>query len=410
MMDELIGTLGSLSKLIVPGRSSVMVYKKDRPKARVIGQELEVRYIVEGTVRKAGEKIRISASLTDAKTNTQLWNNKFDGTFDDIFDFQERVAREITEGLKLKLTPEDEKKIEQKLTENPEAYELYQKANTYFSRQTKQDFLYALDCLNEAVKLDPSFAAAYAFISRVHTDLYRNYEHNDSHLSAAAEAIEKAQQLNPDLPSIYRALSELHLQRGEKEEAIRAAKKAVELDPKNPFSHFQLGFIYSELWQPEEAARHFEEALRLDPTNLTAHFNLCLQYDRLKDIAKRNQSGERALPYFERHLKKNPDDQNKKMNYAILLEFLGRTEESLRIADELISAPNADGNTIYNGACIIARQGEHEKAIAALRKAVEKGFTNLEIFRSDPDLDGLRGMPEFEELMKKLEEKKSDAG
>ena len=85
----------------------------------------------------------------------------------------------------------------------------------------------------------------------------------------------------------------------------------------------------------------------------------------MKDITKRNQSGERALPYFERHLKKNPDDQSKKMYYAILLEFLGRTEESLRIADELISAPNADGNTIYNGACMIARQGEHEKALAA---------------------------------------------
>jgi hypothetical protein len=114
------------------------------------------------------------------------------------------------------------------------------------------------------------------------------------------------------------------------------------------------------------------------------------------------------LPYFEQHLKKNPDDQNKKINYAILLEFLGRTEECFRITDELIAAPNADGNTIYNGACIIARQGEHKKALAALAKVVEKGFTNLEAFRSDPDLDGLRGMLEFEELMKKLEEKKSE--
>ena len=103
-------------------------------------------------------------------------------------------------------------------------------------------------------------------------DLYRGYEHNDSHLSAAAEAIEKARKLNPDLPIIYRALSELHLQRGEKEEAIQAAKKAVELDPKNSLSHFQLGFIYSELWQLEEAARHFEES----PSSRSDEFNCSL--------------------------------------------------------------------------------------------------------------------------------------
>jgi adenylate cyclase len=288
MMDELIGTLGSLSKLIVPGRTSVMEYKKNRPKQKVIAEELEVRYLVEGTVRKAGEKIRISTSLTDARTNTQLWNNQFDGTFNDIFDFQERVAREITEGLKLKLTPQDEKKIEQKVTENPEAYELYNKANTYFNRQTKQDLLYALDCLSEAVKHDPAFATAFAVISSVHTSLYRSYENNDSHLSAASDAIEKARQLNPDLPIVYGALSDLHLQRGEKEEAIESAKKSIELDPKDPFRRIRLGFIYMELWQPVEAARHFEEGLGLDPTYLAAHYNLCIQYDRLNVIRRQN--------------------------------------------------------------------------------------------------------------------------
>lgn len=403
MMDELIGTLGSLSKLIVPGRSSVMVYKKDRPKASVIGEELEVRYIVEGTVRKAGDKIRISASLTDTKTNTQLWHNKFDGTFDDIFDFQERVAREITDGLKLKLTPQDEKKIEEKITENPESYELYQKANTYFNRYTKQDFLYALDCLNEAVKIEVSFATAYALISRAHTGLYRGYDQSKFHLSRAKEAVEKAQRLNPDLSIVYYALSDLYFQSGEKEKAIEAAKKVIELDPKSFGGHFQLAFIYSELWEHEDAAKHFEEAIRLNSTNLGAHTNLCIQYDRSKDIARRNQSAERALPYFEWHLKKNPDDQNEKMNYAILLEFLGRMEESLRIIDELISAPNCDGNTFYNCACMIVRQEEYSKAIEVLVKAVGKGYANLNALRSDPDLNALRGMAEYKELLRKLE-------
>lgn len=409
MMDELIGTLGSLSKLIVPGRSSVMVYKKDRPKVSIIGQELEVRYIVEGTVRKAGEKIRISASLSDAKTNTQLWNNKFDGNFDDIFDFQERVAREITEGLKLKLTPQDEKKIELKITENPEAYELYQKANIYFNRQTKQDFLYALDCLNETVNLDPLFGVAYSLIARAHTALYRTYDRDDSHLSIANDAVDKAWQLNPDLPSIYQAFSDLYLDRGEKEKAIEAAKRMLDLDPKNYKSHNQLGFIYMELQLPEEAAKHYEEALRLYPTDLAAHYNLCLQYESLHDNLRRNRSAEFAFPYFQRHLKKNPDDQSMKMSYAILLEFLGRTEESLRIADELIIAPNADGAIIYNGACMIARLGDKKKALAAFQRAVKNGFyLDVNIFRTDSDFVGLLEMSEFEDFVKSLNSDSSD--
>ncbi len=122
-------------------------------------------------------------------------------------------------------------------------------------------------------------------------------------------------------------------------------------------------------------------------------------------VSKRNQAAERALPYFEEHLKRNPDDRGQKINFAILLEYLDRKEESLQIIDELITGSNADGTTIYNGACIIARQGDNEKALMALAKAVEKGFIYLDTFHTDPDLDGLRSMPEFQKLVSKLEEK-----
>ena len=382
LTDDLISTLNKLDEVFVLDRQSSKEYRNSRLNTKQIAQELAVRYIITGSVRKHEKDIRVQATLIDTETGKTLWDEKFPGTMDDIFDIQEKTAKQIADGLKLKLTPEEKKEIEKKLTENAEAYELYKRAIIYANRQTKQDLLYALDCLEEAVKFDPVFGAAYALISRVHTGLCRYYKQNDSHLTAAREAIEKARQLNPELPIVYSALSDLHLQRGESEEAIRAAKKMIELDPKNPASHRQLGVIYSNLWQPEEVARHYEEAIRLDPTDVNVHFNLCLDYDRLEDLPKRNQSAERALPYYQRYLKKNPDDQTHKMCFAILLEFLGRKEESLRIADELISAPNADGVTIYNCACMIVRQGEPKKAIAAFAKAAEKGLASLDALKA----------------------------
>ena len=404
MMDELINTLGSLSKLIVPGRSSVMVYKKDRPKASIIGEELEVRYIVEGTVRKAGEKIRISASLTDTNTNSQLWNNKFDGTFDDIFDFQERVAREISEGLKVKLTPQDEVKMEKKLTENPEAYELFKKAEGFSSRNTKQDLLYALKCLDEAIRIDPLFAAAYANMSIYQTQLYRNYGKDIEYLHRSAEVIKRAKELNPNLASVYYALSDLQSSRGEKREAIMSAQKALELDPKDRKCYFNLGNIYDEMSQPEIAVQYYEKVLALSPGDLNSHFNLSINYDALKDIPKRNHASERGIPFFERHLKVNPDDHARKMCYAILLEFIGRREKSAEIVEDLISAPNVDGHIIYNGAIIIIRQGNLHKAIETLENAMKKGFQiRIDRLKSDPDFDPLRGIPEFEKLLKKIE-------
>ena len=109
------------------------------------------------------------------------------------------------------------------------------------------------------------------------------------------------------------------------------AKKAVALDPKNHNSRFQLAYIHSSLWLSEEAAKHYEEFLHIEPTDLVTHFNLCNDYVRLKAVTKLHHAAERALPFFMRHLKKNPDDQNQKISYAFLLEYLGRKEESLRI-------------------------------------------------------------------------------
>lgn len=159
MMDELISTLGSLERVKVPPRSDVLHYRNHKKKSREIAREVGVRYLIEGGVRKAKEKIRINASLVDTVKSEQLWASKFDGTFEDIFEFQESVAKQITEALELKLTPKEKKIVEDRGTQNAEAYELYLKGGHAQDYHTKESYLQALDCYEKAVALDPNLRA-----------------------------------------------------------------------------------------------------------------------------------------------------------------------------------------------------------------------------------------------------------
>ncbi|MFI5202647.1 MAG: TIR domain-containing protein, partial [Candidatus Kapaibacterium sp.] len=161
VMDELISTLGSLDRMKVPSRSDVLHYRKHHKKSREIARELGVRYLIEGAVRKGGDKIRINASLTDTQPGEQLWASKFDGSFDDVFAFQESVAINITAALKLQLSPQEKEKVEDHGTDNAEAYELYLKGGHEQSYVTKESYLRALNLYEQAVALDPKFERAY---------------------------------------------------------------------------------------------------------------------------------------------------------------------------------------------------------------------------------------------------------
>ena len=404
LTDDLISTLNKLDDVFVLDRQSSKEYRNSRLNTKQIAQELAVRYIITGSVRKHEKDIRVQATLIDTETGKTLWDEKFPGTMDDIFDIQERTAKDIAEGLKLKLTPQEKKEIEKKITENPEAYELYLLAVNHAVRETKQDFQYAIKLYKSAIDLDPTFASSYALMSGAYSTLYRLYERKSEYLELARKAVETALELDPRLSDVFRAFSFLLLAEGSAQEAIQYAKRAIELDPKTQRNYFQLGFIYSQTSNSKEAAACFEESLQLDMNTLSAHLNLCFEYYRMGDKEKLSIAAARALPFFERRLRKYPDDQTTMMHYATILEYSGRIDESLREIEHVVSLANADGLTLYNAACILIRQGRIEQGLHALERAATAGFTNIETFRTDPDLEPLRKMPEFQEILRKLEQ------
>jgi adenylate cyclase len=179
-------------------------------------------------------------------------------------------------------------------------------------------------------------------------------------------------------------------------------KKMVELEPENSSSHFGLGFFYAQTDQVARSIAPFEESLRLTPEDTVVHMNLVMAYDLAGDKQGRIRSAERALPVLEKRIRLVPDDENARVLHADLLQRAGRNEEATTALVKLNGI--TDGNSLYNLACLAARLDERDRAIEFLLASVKAGFANIELFHSDPDLDPLRELPEFQDLMKELEE------
>ena len=407
--SELISVLSNVRSLKLIDWNTSRMLKNKSIKTVELAREFSVRYFIEGQVRKFGDNIKISITLLDIETGDHLWQDSLKGTMEDIFDIQEQVAKKVTEGLSLHLTNDEKAKLAVKPTENAEAYELLMKAEQYFMRHTKSDLERTVALYEDAVRLDPEFTVAYARIANTYTALYRTYTKTTLLLDKAVAAVEKVRELEGETTQYCWAMSSIALCRGDAESAVGFAKRSVELDPLYAPGYDALGFAYQVLGMKEEAIRAREEDVRLRGNSITAHFSLLVALNDLGNISEvreRLQSAAvRAIPIFERHIRLNPDDYIARVNLANVFSMAGRIAEALREAEKLSAIETLDGFALYNLTCLYTDCHEPERAMAMLRCSIEKGYKNIERLRRDPDLATLRGTPEFEALMKELEEK-----
>ncbi len=406
IVSELINVLGNVKALKVMDAQTTKEFKNFKGHLTVYAKEMGIRYFVQGDVRKFGDQIKISSRLLDIETGDHLWQDSLKGTMNDIFDIQETVAKKVVDGLAIILTKDEVKKLDKKPTENAEAYELYLKGKEYFNRHTKSDFERALSLSEEAVRLDPNFAAAYAQIANTSQELYRSYGPNASLLARADQAAGRLRELEGESARYFSIISELSLCRGDAEGALRHAQRAVEIDPAFASGYDALGFAYEALGRKQEAAEAKKEFVRLRGNDRTGHFNLLLILHELDSEFELREAAARALPLFERHVRLTPDDYHARVHLATILGYCGRTADSVAEADRLSAIESLDGIACYNLACLYLNRNMSERGMTLLRRAVQKGFRAIEVFRRDPDLAPLRGTPEFEELMKELDEGK----
>jgi tetratricopeptide (TPR) repeat protein len=324
---------------------------------------------------------------------------------DDIFTMQEEVAKNVAEGLQVIITKEEEKKIEKKPTENTEAYELWLKAKTYYDRTTKVDFERSLSLNETAVSLDPKFISAHVNIANTALEYHRIYSRDRTLLEKAERHIAEVIALEGESARVNYLRSRLFAERGDLETSLRYAVVATELDPEFGAGFDSLGSTYQALGNMVEAARAWKLHADLRDSDPQAHFNYLIMLHEIGDDERLNEEVARARPVFERHIRLTPDDVTARVNYLHVLLFAGYTTEAIVGAQEIEQIESIDGIALYNLCCFYLRVGEGHRAFPLLRSAIERGYSNIQTLRRDPDIDPLRGTPEFETLMKELEEK-----
>jgi len=266
--DDLITDLSKISGLFVIARNSTFTYKGKPVKVQQVSRELGVRYVLEGSVRKAGEKVRINAQLIDATTGHHLWAERYDGNMGDIFALQDRVTQKIVSALAVKLTANDESLLARKGTDNVEAYDAYLQGWEYFRKNSRDDLVKSVSSFKRAIELDPEYSEAHAALSGAYQHIIRRHWEVDLEWKDARSLSQKHLQIamkNPT-PLALRINSRVLLNyKRRHEEAIAEIERALALDPNDADSHWYLAHALSFSGRHAEAIKIYENAMRLNP-------------------------------------------------------------------------------------------------------------------------------------------------
>jgi TolB-like protein/Tfp pilus assembly protein PilF len=304
VQDQILTDLSQIADLKVISRTSVMQYKSGVARnLRKIGEELGVAHVVEGSVQRAANKVRVNAQLIDARSDAHLWAQTYDRDLADVFAIQSEIAKAIADQLQAKLSPNEKKAIEQPPTTDLAAFDLYSRAKsllltTGFSATGEPDLRKAIELLDEAVKRDPSFFDAYCQLAWAHETVYavRGSDHTPARLALAEAAVQAATRLRPDAAETHLARAQ-YLYYGRRDYAgalaeLEIARRALPNDPR-PFE--LTGYILRRRGQQEEGLRNLERAVELDPRNFFTLQQIALSYQNLQRYAEAIAAWDRAL-------------------------------------------------------------------------------------------------------------------
>jgi serine/threonine protein kinase/Flp pilus assembly protein TadD len=400
LTEELIINLSRLKDMSVISRTTTMQYKGAKKDIRTIGRELGARYIMEGSVRKFQDNLRIAVQLIDVDTDTQLWAESYKGKLADVFDIQEQVSKQIVDALMLKLSPTEKVVLTKRSTTHPEAFDCYLRARNFLYRRTKSNIQFAIQLFQKAIELDPRYAAAYAGLGESYATFHLDYETKDVWIERAIEASLKALMYDPASSEAYTAFGLVYFSRKSLEEALVATTKAIELDPNSFTAYWILGRIYYTTDRYEEALHQLEKAVKINPDFHTAYGLLRMIYERLGDKKHLEEITKTLLDIFPRYLSQHPDDARSHIHYAIDLAQVGRTDEAkAEVAQALQLSPD-DPLMLYNIACVYSQLGEKGLSVKSLRDSIAAGLEDYEWIKRDPDLEAIRNEPGYIELMK----------
>jgi len=396
--EDIITELSKIRGLNTFSRPTVLAFRDKPVTPGQIGQILKAAYVLTGSLRRAGSRLRITTQLVDTQTDFPLWSERYDREMKDVFEVQDEIARKIAEALRITLSPQELEDLALKPTENLQAYDLYLRGKRYARRQTRQDLEFALQMFENAVAIDPSFALAYAACANACAMFYCNYSRDPIWVERARNASGKAVALRWDLPEVMVSqawvlyATELH------DEAVRMVEKAIERKRDCEGAYYLLCRALFSAGRYQEIVDVMEAALEVSGEDYNVYVPIVNALGALgKKEAHRNLLI-RRIAALENHLKQVPEDARARVLMATDYADLGRVEDALRELNMAITLRANEASILYNAACTYALLNRKREALDTIRKAWEAGFKDSVWARRDPDLSLLQDDPEFQRL------------
>ncbi len=329
--DEIISQLGKIASLKVISRTSVMEYRDQTKNLRLIADQLGVTNILEGTVRRVGDRVRITTQLIDAQNDEHLWAETYDRDYADVLSVQAELAQTIASVLEAALTPQEVERIQAKPTDNPQAYEQYLRGSEYLNRSYQEnDLRIAAQMFSKAVQLDPDFAGAYARLSVANVTTYwHGYDPKEDRLAQAREAAEKAFQLDPDLPDAHLAMGYYHYYgQRDYEMALAEFSSALRLQPNNSDVLAATAYVQRRRGEWDLALNNLKKAFELDPRSP-------IKAQQVGSISRWMRDYGEAMHYYDLAISLSPETTELyNVKAGLILDSTGDPEEALRVIEE----------------------------------------------------------------------------
>ncbi len=399
--EEITNALGRIRGIRVASRMSSFRFRAEKADAREIGRRLNVLTLLEGSVRRSDSRLRISARLTATDTGFQVWSETYDRESSDIFAIQEEIANSIARALQLSLSPSEQKALGKTPTRDVRAYDCYLRGRKHYYGYGPRDMDFAIQLFTRAISFDTEFALAYAGLADCWSYIYLYSTREDIVRDQADWASAKAVELDESSAQAH-ASRALALSLRNAPEAEAEFEMAIRLD-QNLFEAYYFyarhAFAHGEI---EKAVHLYEKAMQVSPEDYQAPLLVAQSYETLGQPEKAREARRRGSELAERHLELNPDDVRAIYMAANGMVALGQIERGREWAKRALSLRPDDPMVLYNLGCIYAMADSAGDALDCLDRAVDKGLLQRGWFENDSNLDSLRALPRFKQLLDRL--------
>ncbi|HEY6172455.1 MAG TPA: FlgO family outer membrane protein [Candidatus Kapabacteria bacterium] len=412
LTSEIISILTRLEGVQVTDRKTAMSYKGRKSDVKAIAKELDVKYIIDGTVQKQGKSVKINVQLINTETGKTLLSESFEGTTDDLIALQEKLARNIAFELQISLAKHTSVESEARRgTNSNEAYSVFLSGiGAIESSKTKEDIIRAETLLEQATTIDPAFLHPYLFRATGHMNLYIGNgtrfgipPQNPRDIFIADSLAAVMIKLQPKFADVYIVLARIAMARDSSEVAIAHLNRYKQLSPEGYSASVMLGSLYYQKRDFARAAMNLEKAVEKNLADLSSYTFLIGSLSAIGDTAKLNKYVAMSMPLYERFLEKNTLATTVRVNYALNLAYSpAHQSEAKKQLELVINAQNVMGVDLYNAGCAYARLGDAKKAVEMLRRCAAKGYPVGPEVATDPDLIPIKDTPEFKALLKEL--------